>query len=586
MVNEDRLRKLSKRTQDIFFRLAEQKQMLISQIDTLFSGLDKKLRRSALNADLIGAVQKIQDIPLLDQKDTFGDNLVSFLKVPVHLRLPFVSYKLDEQEIETLWILRSKDASVFPNHPLSRLLKVLDEESQFVEKTATFLERRIALKSRYALLAREVAPLLRAMHLDVSSQMLALENGNRPSFSESLHRELKTEGDVTRLIEKHDAGLVASVSAKLSRKGFLTKIGKAMVGLYVLSMLGDTAQKTIEELGQHRIAMKGVCYDIGTQYTPSFISREQLSRFTIRRELKVIRQDLGCNAIRIYGGRVDLLFYAAEVAISLGMVPWVSPRFINRTFEETLPRLVRLSERLEKLRRRHDLVLVVGNEWTLDMKGILSGNTYQERGSILWQQSVLNMFSLATSTLSEYLHQTVMVLRKRFGGRITYACANWEDVDWNLFDIIGVNLYRDLSNGWHYESLVRNLARNKKPIAVLEFGCGTFKGAEDKGGASPQIVDWNTHTVPEEYVRSEETQAHYLGTLLKLFSAYKLYATFPFTFVEDHYPRDEHDPLQDLDKASFNLIAVYPSDSEKAYARGHIVPKRSFRTVADFYRKN
>jgi hypothetical protein len=45
----------------------------------------------------------------------------------------------------------------------------------------------------------------------------------------------------------------------------------------------------------------------------------------VRREVKVIRSDLHCNAVKICGRDIDRLRFAAETALALELEVWFSP---------------------------------------------------------------------------------------------------------------------------------------------------------------------------------------------------------------------------------------------------------------------
>ena len=69
---------------------------------------------------------------------------------------------------------------------------------------------------------------------------------------------------------------------------------------------------------------RGVCYDVGRvmwgqDWRPEFSFAEA------RPELKLIRDDLHCNAVQICGQDLSRLVGAAEQAVDLGLEAWLSP---------------------------------------------------------------------------------------------------------------------------------------------------------------------------------------------------------------------------------------------------------------------
>ena len=80
-----------------------------------------------------------------------------------------------------------------------------------------------------------------------------------------------------------------------------------------------------------------------------------------------------------------------------------------------------------------------------------------------------------------FLYKAMSVIRDNFYGRVTYAAGLWENVNWNLFDIIGVAYYRDILNHESFHEDLDGYFINKKPVVILEYGCPTGKGAAIQG---------------------------------------------------------------------------------------------------------
>jgi len=89
---------------------------------------------------------------------------------------------------------------------------------------------------------------------------------------------------------------------------------------------------------------------------------------------------------------------------------------------------------------------------------------------------------------SQTLREIVRAARENFAGPVTYAAAPWETVDWDLFDLVSVDAYRDAGNAAGYRDALRAYRRFGKPVAVTEFGCCTYRGAADRGGMGWMIV--------------------------------------------------------------------------------------------------
>ncbi|MFF3665548.1 hypothetical protein [Microtetraspora malaysiensis] len=69
---------------------------------------------------------------------------------------------------------------------------------------------------------------------------------------------------------------------------------------------------------------KGISYDTGFVKNGA-TSRKHFNPETVKRELRIIRDDLHCNAVRIMGGDPERMELAATHAADLGLEVWLSP---------------------------------------------------------------------------------------------------------------------------------------------------------------------------------------------------------------------------------------------------------------------
>jgi hypothetical protein len=150
-------------------------------------------------------------------------------------------------------------------------------------------------------------------------------------------------------------------------------------------------------------------------------------------------------------------------------------------------------------------------------------------------------------------------------------------VDWSLFDLVGVSLYRSGRNHATYTDRLRSLVHgHDKPVVITEFGCGAFTGADQRGAGSFWIVNW--FAVPPrirgDHPRDEAVQARYLGELIHQYDAEGAHGCFVFTFAMPDFPHHD-DPGLDLDKAGFGVVAVTGD--------GACRPKEAFDEVARRY---
>ncbi|MFE5590334.1 abortive infection protein [Streptomyces sp. NPDC056549] len=303
----------------------------------------------------------------------------------------------------------------------------------------------------------------------------------------------------------------------------------------------------------------------------------------VRREIGAIKQQLHCNAVLLLGHDLDRLTEAASIAASHGLFVWFEPRQFDKDPEQTLAFLGSVARAAERLRARHPGVgISVGTELTIFMSGLVPGKDYNERGQALARPESAGY----QERLNTFLERTLKTVRPLFAGPVTYSSGDWEEVDWNGFDVVGVNLYRNAENKAGYVKRLRSLKRHGKPVVVTEFGCCTFTGAREHGGSGFNAVDWEREPplVRDGVTRNEREQAGEVGDLLDLYAAERLHGAFVYNFIapdSPYSPQRRHD----LDMASFALAKTFPTGTPRGYAEtGQWEPKLSFRTVAARFR--
>ena len=129
----------------------------------------------------------------------------------------------------------------------------------------------------------------------------------------------------------------------------------------------------------------------------------------------------------------------------------------------------------------------LGVELTIFMAGLVPGDSWDARGTALETVD----YGEVMGRLNGFLAKALGRVRPLFGGQITYSSGPWEDVDWTGFDVVGVDMYRDATNATTFADDVRALHSHGKPVVITEFGCCTFRGAEDLGGTGFLVVDWS-----------------------------------------------------------------------------------------------
>jgi len=332
---------------------------------------------------------------------------------------------------------------------------------------------------------------------------------------------------------------------------------------------------------------RGICYDVGREllgqdWRPDFDPR------LVHRELEIIKNDLCCNTVRLCGKDIDRLMLAARDALHQGLEVWISPELYDHNPQETLDHLLAAATEAEQLRGQwpEKVILTIGSELTIFMKGILAGDTVLKR-----LMNPINMLKLKYSgghnkPLNAYLAQAAREVRKVFHGAITYASIPAEKVDWGLFDIVCVDYYRGKQNRNDYGERLKRYFTYGKPVVITEFGCCTYKGAEDKGGRAFMIFDRNDpNRLKPGYVRDETLQAREDVDMLAALEAAGVDGAFVFTFTMP-IMKHSNDPLRDLDKASYSLVKSYADDTRgTAYSDIAWEPKEAFRAVAKAYKE-
>src|SRR5437764_14019396 len=174
---------------------------------------------------------------------------------------------------------------------------------------------------------------------------------------------------------------------------------------------------------------KGIGYDTG--FTFNGVTPRPFDHEVVRRELQIIRDDLHCTAVRLFGDDLDRLEFAARHAADLGLEVWFSPFTYQLGPEEMFNLLADSAERAARIRRRGaEVVFVTGAELSLFNTGFLPGDSLEERvGNLLRRQPETPQLSPETPQLlaglpariNDFLAKAVAAVRERFGGKVTYA---------------------------------------------------------------------------------------------------------------------------------------------------------------------
>lgn len=337
---------------------------------------------------------------------------------------------------------------------------------------------------------------------------------------------------------------------------------------------------------------KGINYDVGT-FTrgEGSSSRDIFDPAVVKREMEIIKNDLYCTSIRISGQDIERLTTAAEYALNEGLEVWFSPAYIDANEQETLAYFIECAKAAEKLRLKFShIIFVTGCELTFFMKGLVLGETAFDRINTFMKPWTLLKSTIVKGSfhkrLNSFLSKATKAIRENFHGELTYASGPWENVNWTLFDKIGIDYYKDAMNKNTYREKLKAYFKYNKPVIVTEFGCCTYKGADDKGSYGWAIVDRakTPNQLKGEFLRDESVQANYIIESLDIFNEEKVDGAFVFTFVSQSYPYIEN-PVYDLDMAAYGIVKTYVNQKGTTYAEMPWEPKEAFKALAEYYKK-
>ena len=336
---------------------------------------------------------------------------------------------------------------------------------------------------------------------------------------------------------------------------------------------------------------RGITFDTGF-LSGGTSTREPFDPDVVRREMRIIRDDLRCNAVRVTGGYRERLKIAAHHAAEAGLEVWLSPFTNGLAPSELLALLAECAEVAEELRRRGiEIVLLTGSELSLFTVGFLPGDSLEERVALLTTQQRLGpLLPDVRARINDFLGKALEVVRERFGGKVSYASLPFEGVDWTPFDVISTDAgYRSSALASRFRDDIRAFVaqgrEHGKPVAITEFGCTTHRGAADLGGRGDSIVEWGNDARPlrlkGDFTRDEEEQAGYIQELLDVFDAEGVDTAFVNTFARYDLPHRTSQG-EDFDMASYGVVKVLERPGRR-YPDMPWEPKAAFATLASHY---
>jgi hypothetical protein len=341
---------------------------------------------------------------------------------------------------------------------------------------------------------------------------------------------------------------------------------------------------------------RGINYDVGTVMGVNW--RPDYDPKTVHRELEIIRNDLHCNAVGISGKDIGRVVTTAEVALSLGLEAWLNPAdWGNKPPAPTLAYITEAAKAAQPLHEHYPgkVVFSLGSEFTLFMQGIIEGRTFMARAKNLRQSGAGIKEGKHNEPLNDFLSKAVAEVRKIFAGQVMYRSLVWEQVDWSIFDIIGVDHYWAEKIQDQYIDMVKPSFAYGKPVINTGFGFNTTSspvtGMLSSLGHEPSVL---LHQVPGigRFIRpklkvinerDEALQAKRLVDNLKLLDQAGFNGAFMDMFIFPIKPYSDT-PKYDLDRESSSLVKYFEGGRHGAtYPDMTWEPKEAFKALADYY---
>ena len=260
----------------------------------------------------------------------------------------------------------------------------------------------------------------------------------------------------------------------------------------------------------------------GMSRTPTEVTDEKL---------EVIRNELGCNAVTIFGNTEfeDDLIEAGRLAIQKEFDRiYLTPMYLDLSIDETVERIGEFAPKVKSLREVSEtIVFMVGHEFGLDSSSFVPGDTYEERSLNAWSGQF--DYKKAKAILPGVFKRIVSLCNRNYGYQITYAAIPWEAdnvVPWSdpIFESVGSDAYIWDKVGWTESWVINHLSGLKlfrKPVNSTEWGCMTYKNASN---------DWQVAV--EKYPYDENEQANYIARYCNMLNKAKINGAI-YTQIDD-----------------------------------------------------
>jgi hypothetical protein len=365
-------------------------------------------------------------------------------------------------------------------------------------------------------------------------------------------------------------------SGRFPRRRLLA--GAAAVGVAGTALY--TVTRSDEPVRRSGVRYRGVCYTVSAGEIPA----TAWSAERMRTDVRAIRTGLRANSIKVTGDGVERLTATAEAAVGHGLQVRSEPTLGDQPERDILEHLAEVGRHAEELRRHGaDVELSVGCECYLFVPGIVPGADSVERVTNLGSGNFDPV--QVQRGIAEFLERAAATGRAVFRGPLSYAAAQGDEVDWDLFDVVGLDYYANHRRRADHVRELRGYLKHGKPLAIAEFGSCTYEGAPDAGGMGWNLVDYTASPprISRPLRRSERTQADYLTGVFDVVAELGLRSAHAFEFVTPDAPHRPGDPSHDLDLVSYGIVKPIQDRPDDPSSPWHWEPKAAFHALARRY---
>ncbi len=329
------------------------------------------------------------------------------------------------------------------------------------------------------------------------------------------------------------------------------------------------------------LTYRGVVYEVTDGETPS----TGWSPGRMRRDLRAVAHDLHADSVKVTGDGVERLTATAAEAAELGLNVWLEPALGDVPEREILDHLAETGRFAERLlaRRARECISVSAASSCCTCPGSCPAPTPRQRVAHLLKGDFDPV--LMARRLHRFTAKAASVGRSVFHGRLTYAAAQDEDVDWGLFDLVGVHTTTATSGTGTPTSVTSpRCGASGSPSPSWSSVCCTFEGAPGQGrhGLGRRRPRKEPPEIKGGLVRSERTQAAYLTDVLSVFESMGRTRRWR---TPSSPPTPRTAPATPATTSTWRATHIVKTIEDR-HGGWHWEPKESFRALARHYARS